>query len=262
MTFISPPTQSLGQTFTVRLAISFVFLVPTVILVMVTLGEKPLNTVPLAIAGGLVVLCGVLWVVIGKTVLSIHPEGLRRTTAFGETELPWEEIRETRFQAIPVQAGGLIGFAALATVRHFGGKGATTSLKLQVIGNDGRRLNVTSNYRHASDAIGFIMGRIQPKMLADAKRSVENGETVFYGPLSVSRAGVAWKRKDPVPFGELSKAAIQGRYLRLKRKGKFLDICRVRTDKVPNVLVFLDLIESLGAGAGETASIDPLARVQ
>lgn len=261
--FISPPSQSHGQTVVLRLVIALAFLIPVAIILAIVLSEPPekREASAFAVAAGLVVVCAVLWVVIGKTVLHIHPEGIRRASAFGETEMRWEDIRETRFQAIPVQAGGLIGYAAIAAARRVGGKAATTSLRLQVISNDGRRIKITSNFRKASDAIGEILGRIQPKMLADAKGRVAQGETVQFGPLAVSRAGVAWKRKEPVPFAELSKAAIQGRQLRLKRKGKLLDVCAVGSDKVPNVLVFLDLIESLGVGAGQTA-IDPLARVQ
>ena len=133
---------------------------------------------------------------------------------------------------------------------------------MTVIAKDGSKILITSNYRQAADAIGLILGKVQPPMLASARRRVEAGDTVAFGPLSVGRNGVAWKRKEPVPFAELSSARIVGQYLRLRRKGKLFDIAKVRTDKVPDVLVFMDLLEAMGAGAGETKSIDPLARVQ
>lgn len=161
---ISPPQQIHKQTLAVRLGITLLFLLVIVPLVIGAVNARPDKPEPV-----------LLWIA---------------------------AVRETRFQAMPIQAGGgLLGYAAVAAARRVGGKAATTKVRLDVIGRDGRRIQIT-------------------------------------------------------------KAAIFGQFLRLKRKGKMLDICRVRTDKVPNVLVSLDLIESLGAGAGESHVIDPLARVQ
>jgi Family of unknown function (DUF6585) len=131
-----------------------------------------------------------------------------------------------------------------------------------VIARDGRRILVTSNTRHAAEAIGVVLGKVQPPILAEARRRVGAGDSASFGALSVSREGVSWKGKPPVPFAELSAARIVGQYLRLRRKGKLFDLVKVRSDKIPNVLVFLELIESLGVGAGEIQGIDPLARVQ
>lgn len=261
--FLSPPQQSHSQTVAIRLGITLLLLLIAVPLAIAAFGGKgKVEPIALTIAIALVALCAALWVMIGKTVLTVHQEGIRRATAFRSTEIAWEDVAETRYRAIPIQAGGLLGAAALAAAKRAGGKAAVTSLRLTVIAKDGSRILITSNYRQASDAMGLILGKVQPPMLASARRRVEAGETVVFGPLSVSRIGVAWKRKDPVPFAELSSARIVGQYLRLRRKGKLFDIAKVRTDKVPDVLVFMDLLEAMGAGAGETKSIDPLARVQ
>lgn len=262
--FVSPPEQEHGQTIAVRLGISLLFLLVIGLFILAGFSAPVGRTepVPFAIAAGLAVVCVVLWVLIGKTRLSIHPEGIRKTMAFGETEIRWEDVKETRYRVIPVQAGGVLGYAATAAARRVGGKAATTSLRLLVISREGTKILVTSNYKRALDAIGVILGKIQPPILADARKRITAGESVAFGPVAVSRDGVAWKNKPPVPFADLSMAMIQGQYLRLKRKGKLLDIAKVRSDKVPNVLVFLDLIEGLGAGAGETRGIDPLARIR
>lgn len=261
--FASPPQQSHGQTAALRLALGLLLLLIVVPLALVAVGGKEgTEPVSLAVAVALVALYAGVWVVVGKTVLTIHPEGIRRTTAFGAIEILWEEVVETRYRVVPVQIGGLVGVAARAAAQRVGGKAATTSLRLEVIARDGKKIRITSNYRLAADAIGVILGKIQPPILAEARRRVDAGDTVPFGPFLVSRGGVAWKRKPPVPFSELSSARIVGQYLRLRRKGKLLDIAKVRTDKVPNVLVFLDLLEALGAGAGEIKGIDPLARVQ
>ena len=47
----------------------------------------------------------------------------------------------------------------------------------------------------------------------------------------------------------------------LKREGKWMAAISVRSDKVPNVLVFLEVLESLAPQVKSTG-IDPLARVR
>ena len=47
----------------------------------------------------------------------------------------------------------------------------------------------------------------------------------------------------------------------VKRQGKWVSAISVRSDKVPNVLVFLEALESLAPQVKSTA-VDPLARVR
>lgn len=260
---VSPPQQSHGQTVVVRLLVSLLLLFAIVPLAIAGVGEKGKSEpVALGIAVGLTLLGIAFWIAVGKTVLTIHAEGLRRTTAFGQTEIPWDEVLETRYRAITVQGGGgLLGIAAVAAARKIGGRAATTSFRLAVIARDGRKIQITSNYKRAGDAIGVILAKVQPPILAEARRRVDSGDTALFGPISVSRAGVAWKKKEPIPFPDLSRAEIHGQYLQLRRRGKMLSVARVRSDRVPNVLVFLELLEGLGVGAGEIQGIDPLARI-
>ncbi len=261
--FLSPPQQTHGQTIAIRLGLTLLLLLAIVPLAFAAFAERGrVEAVPFSVAAALVVLCVALWIFIGKTQLAIHPEGICKTTAFGRREIAWEDVGETRYRVIPIQAGGLVGIAARAAAQRVGGKGAATSLRLQVLSRHGGSILVTSNYRQATEAIGVILGKVQPPMLAEARRRVDGGDTVAFGRLAVSRAGVSWKGREPIPFAELSAARIVGQYLRLRRKGKMLDAVKIRSDKVPNVLVFLDLIEALGAGSGEIQGIDPLARVQ
>jgi hypothetical protein len=49
--------------------------------------------------------------------------------------------------------------------------------------------------------------------------------------------------------------------LQIKRQGKWCSAISVRSDKVPDVLVFLEVLESL-APQTKSTGIDPLARVR
>jgi len=213
------------------------------------------------IAAGLVLLTIVCWVLIGKSVLTIHDEGLRLTSAFGSKEMTWRQIREYRYRVVPVQGHGLIGVLMVAAARRAGGRAATTNLYLTLIDDEGKKLKVSSSFKDAYDAVGMILGEVHQQMRAKVDAEVHSTGATF-GPMRLTVRDMQWKSKEPVPLGELMTAHIAGQRLRIKKKGKMLDLVAVRSDKVPNVLLMLELMEKFGVGAGSAPSVDPLARVR
>ena len=210
-------------------------------------------TAALAIAGV------IAWIAIGKTVLTINEQGVRRESVLGVQEIPWSQIQETRYRVIPINLYahfGLIG--ALLAMRS---KSANANLSLELISTDGKRLKVTSNFQNAKEAIGLILTRILPPMVKAAQASLQHGQTVKFGDMVLSATQVTWKNKTTIPVSEIEKAEIVGGNLQLKRKGKWFSAVSVRSDKVPNVLVFLEALESLAPQIKSTG-IDPLARVR
>src|SRR5207245_8139544 len=100
-----------------------------------------------------------VWIVIGKSALTISDSGLRRESAFGQQELAWSQVAETRYQVVPINLYahfGLIGaFIAMSSK-----KSARAHLTLELIGQDRKKLKVTSNFHNADDAIDIILGRL------------------------------------------------------------------------------------------------------
>ena len=111
-----------------------------------------------------------------------------------------------------------------------------------------------------SEAIGMILERILPPMVKAVKARLQRGETVLFGPVGLSATAITWKGKT-IPVSQITRAEIVGTNLRVKQQGKWLATLSVRSDKVPNVLVFLDVLESLAPQIKSTG-IDPLARVR
>ena len=53
-----------------------------------------------------------LWIVLGKTVLTVNDFGVRRESAFGQEEIAWGQIAETRYRVTPINVYahfGLLG---------------------------------------------------------------------------------------------------------------------------------------------------------
>jgi hypothetical protein len=207
---------------------------------------------------GLVAAFAALWIVLGKTVLTINESGVRRESVLAQQEMAWDEITETRYRVVPINVYGHFGLLGILLTTS--GKAGRAQLLLELISRDRKKLKVTSNFRNATEAIGIILGRILPSMVQKVKARLQRGETVQFGGIGVSATAVTWKNNS-IPVSEISKAEIVGSNLRVKRQGKWLSAISVRSDKVPDVLVFLEILESLAPQVKSTG-IDPLARVR
>ena len=208
---------------------------------------------------GLIFAAAALWVVLGKSVLIINQSGVRRESVLGQQEMAWSQIKETRYRVVPINVYAHLGLVgALLALSSKSGRRA--QLTLQLIGQDGKKLNVTSNFRKADEAIGIILSRIMPPMVQNVKARLQRGETVQFGGLGLSATAVSWKGAS-IPVTEITKAELLRSNLQIKRQGKWLSAISVRSDKVPDVLVFLEALEYL-APQLKSAGVDPLARVR
>lgn len=198
------------------------------------------------------------WVALGKSVLIINQSGVRRETVLSQQEMAWSQIKETRYRVVPINVYGHFGL--VGALLALSSKSGRAQLRLQLIGQDGKKLNVTSNFRKADEAIGMILARLLPPMVQNVKARLQRGETVRFGGIGLSAAAIAWKNTS-IPVAEITKAELVRSNLQIKRQGKWLSAISVRSDKVPDVLVLLEVLESL-APQLKSAGVDPLARVR
>jgi|SRR5689334_19894264 len=206
----------------------------------------------------LLVALAVLWIAMGKTALIINDFGVRRESVFGQQEIAWSQITETRYRVVPVNLYGHLGL--IGAVVALSGKAGSAQLTLELISPDRKKLKVTSQIRRADQAIGIILGRIMPPMVQNIKARLQRGETVAFGGIGLSATAITWKGNS-FPVSEIAKAELVRSNLQIKRQGKWLAAISVRSDKVPDVLVFLEVLESLAPQIRATG-IDPLARVR
>ena len=207
---------------------------------------------------GVMVAVAGLWIALSKTVLIINDSGVRRESILGQQELTWSQIAETRYRVVPINV--YAHFGLIGALLAMSSKSNRAHLTLELIGQDRKKLKVTSTFQKAEEAIGIILGRILPPMVQNTKARLQRGETVQFGGLGLSATAVSWKGTS-IPVSEITKAELVRSNLQIKRQGKWLSAISVRSDKVPDVLVFLEVLESL-APQVKTAGVDPLARVR
>jgi hypothetical protein len=207
---------------------------------------------------GLVFAVAALWIALGKSVLVINDSGVRRESILGQQEIAWSQIAETRYRVVPINVYAHLGL--IGAVVAMSSKSGRAQLTLELISQDRKKLRVTSNFRNADEAIGIILGRILPPMVQNVKARLQRGETVQFGGVGLSATVVTWKGNS-IPVSEITKAEMVRSNLQVKRHGKWLSAISVRSDRVPDVLVFLEVLESLAPQVKSTG-IDPLSRVR
>jgi len=258
---ISPPEKTFRQNLLVRLSLLVLPAIAWVVVLVQWFDKPQLEPISTGIALAVTALWGLAWVLIGKSELTLHAEGLRRSTVFGSSEMAWSEITETRFAQVPVSAQvgahfGLIGYLVVALSGKGGGSGQKS---LEVVGTNGRKLKITSNWRDSDEALRGVLARVNPRLIEGHRQRLKSGETLKFGNVGLSRQGVSWKNGEPIPFATLAKCKIEGANLRIKAEGKWLDNVSVNASKVPNIFILLDLVEEMRSG-GAPAAPDPLAR--
>lgn len=227
--------------------------------------DGPTQKEDVAIFWGIIALCAAVtvltWIIVGKIAITMHAEGIARGSMFGSVEIPWNEIQETRYSQTPINYGahfGLIGLVAALVAQRRSNDGASMQRNLKIMGLDGKSIVISSNFADAEDAMRMVLDRVDPPMAEKVLTQVKNGETVPFGNLALSPAGVIWKSKEPIPYSALVKCKIEGANLGVKAQGKWMNNVSVNLKNVPNVFVFLKVAERMRTG-GEAKAEDYLA---
>jgi len=206
-------------------------------------------------------------VALAKARLTIHDEGVRRSSVFGVKEMEWRNVKEYRYRVVSASAGaahagGLIGLLIVSIARRTAaGRRATSNFNLKLIGNDGTKLWVTSYFKDAYDAIGSILTAVHDQLRARVESEIASAGATF-GALRLSNRDLQWKSNEPVPLREIEYAEIAGPRFVIKKTGKMFKLVAVRSEAIPNVLLLLEQMEKAGIGARRARMVDPLAHVR
>jgi len=256
---ISPAISSHRLNRSIPGAVIFMFAIPIVIMAMIAFQGPAPDMTLLAIAVGLLAVTIALVVAIGKTLVTVHQEGVRRTSVFGVTDIEWKDVREYRYRVTPIQTGGGLIGALIVAIASRGGRGV--NLFFTLIANDGRKIKVSSNFINADEAIGQILGQIHPALQKKVDETIDRGGAAF-GDLKLTRRTVQWKNKEAIVLSDITRAEIKSTKLSIRKKDKMFDAISAPSHKVPNVLLLLENMEMLGVAKSTTPKIDPLARVR
>ena len=247
--FPSPAQRTFRDSLTWRIVAAIPFLIALVIAIAVYMEIPQIEPISWSFVAffGLLFIYACVWA--AKRRISIHAEGITYKSMTDEKDLRWDEITETCYgqQQVNMYAHfGLIGLLLSLM------KGQNLLRSLEIVGP--RKIKITSNIRDNQEAISAVLAAVNPRLQKEAERVLGSGGTVSFGNLSLTSAGVVWKGKDPIPYSAIAKCRIDGSFLRIKAEGKWLDNVAVTVKKVPNVFVFLDMVQQRCETFGQKAA--------
>ncbi len=249
------PVLTLERTKIIR-AVLCLFGVPVALLLgwgaIALAGDK--EPVGAVIVGALAVATGVLvvWRFRRESARStrLYEDRIERFDGVRTRTLAWAEVREIWFRAIKVQAGGLIGAAVSAAVDATRKDNPaplserSSSITVRLVG-PATVVKLTSNDRGVVAAFEEILRRVNPRLVADAVRTIRAGQAARFGKVSLSVAGLAIGHRTPVPFSDVQSLTIQKGRLVLKKQGAWLAAAAVPIQKIPNVFSLLEAYRSV-----------------
>jgi hypothetical protein len=111
--------------------------------------------------------------------------------------------------------------------------------------NDGTVLTLTEFYDGIAELGRTVCERVAGVHLPHAYAAIERGETVPFGDLALNAAGVVSVRHGVLPWAQLDCVAVTGGYVRLRRTGRWLPWSTKPAGEIPNLYVFLTLLDRL-----------------
>ncbi len=190
----------------------------------------------------------IVFIFFNRQELRIHAEGIARKSLLGEREIRWEDITETRYDQVTMAQGMIVHFGILGILlAPFVGRkpsGSKASQKLRVISSSGQNISLDQTLLNSSDAIRRILTRVNPRIMAEARKRLAQGDSIAFGKLSISPLGISWRNKQPVPYADVDSVRLAGGSFRVKLHGKWLDFVAVQAGKIPNIFVAIDLIQT------------------
>jgi len=194
-----------------------------------------------AIAGGATLLAlGVAaFVQQSRSKVVMRSDGIERWGLRGKLwALRWAEMIELRYRAVKVRLYHVIP--------------AGTNIYITLTDPGGRKRKVPSNMRGMEVLAERVAENQTRARFAEARAALDRGEQVRFGTaLILDREKVSARKLfggyKSCPLGDIEKVAVEGGFLRIRQKGKLLAFGGGSIGAIPNVFLFLRLLDGLFA---------------
>jgi hypothetical protein len=261
----APPIQELPRKWSPRLALIFLiaplavgFFVASCFgfLGMVKDGVRAETVVypsfGILLAVGLAVLVAWRFWVESTRRAALYDTGLELVASGKTSTIRFESIDEVWITMQRVQAGGLIGIAISAAVdkmrkdKSVDERGVTISLR--VVGG-GTTIKLSNMDKGVFAAYTEIISRVNPRLIAAAKKRIDSGDPIAFGKISVSRDSLTFGKKS-VQLSTIEKISIQNGQFSAKVTGKWFKSGQP-VARIPNLYVLTALVVQLSNGTIE-----------
>lgn len=162
---------------------------------------------------------------------------------------------------IQANAAGPVGdyrWDAIASVqqkiinRYVNGVHTGTTYLYTVTRGDGAVAKLTQFYEGIAELGQTISREVTRVQLPGAIDAIQHGQTVPFGDLAISAAGIVSARHGLLPWQELDQVRVVQGYVKLRKAGKWLPWSHKPAAEIPNLFVFLTLADQLQRAAHQT----------
>ncbi len=194
---------------------------------------------PGAIAAGLIaVALGVLgFVQQMRSKVVVRTDGIERWGLRGKLwALRWADMVEMRYHAVKM---GVYYFIPAGTI-----------ITVKLTDPNGKKHGVPSNLKGMELLAERIADQQTAARFPEARAALDRGEEVRFGKaLIVDREKLSARKLfggyKSCPISDIEKVAVEGGFLRIRQRGKFLGFGGGSVGAIPNIFLFLRLLDSL-----------------
>lgn len=126
------------------------------------------------------------------------------------------------------------------TRRYYNGIYTGTTHIYTVRSSDGRQVVFNDRFANVEQLGDTISREITNRLLPQVIRAYQAGNTITFGPLSISQQGVS-NSKELLPWSQIKEVGVNRGVVTVKKEGKWLNWSSVMVAKVPNIFVFMAL---------------------
>ena len=127
------------------------------------------------------------------------------------------------------------------------GRHVATYVTLWVHTKDGRQVKFREFVNDVFVLADRIDAEVSSRQLPAAIARVQNGETVAFDRVSLSRQGVT-SGTELLPWSEIEALKVENGSVAIQKAGKFFNWANLRVSDIPNFSVFAGVVNALAAG--------------
>ncbi len=187
----------------------------------------------MTVIGGICFLVGLIAIeamvrLIGLRV-TVDANGLTHIQNGRTTSMRWDDI-STVWQSI--------------TKRYTNGIYTGTTYLYTVQANDGKKLKLTNSLNRVEKLGNTIQNEVSKRHFPRALETYNSGGTVSFGNLTLNRMGLT-RGSDTLAWSEIQGVQMQKGYMEIKKQGKWLRWAKIPVSSIPNLFVFLTLMDRI-----------------
>jgi hypothetical protein len=179
-----------------------------------------------------------------RTKVKVYRGGIQWTRGRECISMHWNEI-ESIWEASFAHEGDVLGLVPVPGPTY-----SSTILEDQ----GGRKITLDNHLANFKELSQLVHAQTVPRIRSEAVDTYAAGETIHFGPFALSRERLIYNERKAVSFNDITRFSVDAGRVVVRARGHVLRWAVVPIRKIPNVVVFLELMNRrLGTVAGVEA---------